>query len=121
MWGPEVDKEALKGSLWGDDPKLVRQLEGYREQDIPKYGHSIRTYIGALEAAARQYLRASIELEAYSEDLRRERDAARNEALDEAVRKVWGVWRTRRDLTDEARDAIKDRIDSCRDNPNGQT
>ena len=74
MWGPEIEMKALEGSMWGPEPS--QQAEGYRPDRPVAYAGTIREFASSLEVIAKNAILANIELEAYAEELMRERDEA---------------------------------------------
>jgi len=74
MWGPEIEMKALEGSLWG--PESSQQAQGYRPDRPVAYAGTIREFASSLEVIAKNAILANIELEAYAEELMRERDEA---------------------------------------------
>jgi len=74
MWGPEIEMKALEGSMWGPEPD--QQVQGYRPDRPIAYAGTIREFASSLEVIAKNAILANIELEAYAEELMRERDEA---------------------------------------------
>ncbi len=82
MWGPEIKRKELESSLWGS--KFSQQVQGDRITKIARYSSRAVSNVSVLGEIARNADRACIELEAFAEELMRQRDAARTEAFKEA-------------------------------------
>ena len=74
MWGPEIVLEQLKGSLWG--PEISQQVQGDRVLGIARRTARAVSHVDLLGDIAQRTTQACIELEAYAEELMRQRDEA---------------------------------------------